>query len=122
MTKISILHEPDQDLLNSVTHKVIEWCINHFCIQEMVERVTIDISGLQIEDWWGDCEEDDKNEACYVININPRQSLRDFVATVVHEMVHVKQWVTGEYQGEGELEANQLQYKLTDKMWKENVI
>ncbi len=122
MTKISTLYEPDQDLLNSLTYKVVEWCITRFCLQEKVERVTIDISGLKIEDWWGDCIEDDENEACYIININPRQSLRDFVATIVHEMVHVKQWATGQCQGEGEREANRLQYELTDIMWKENVV
>jgi len=37
-------------------------------------------------------------------------------------MVHVMQWETGKWSGEGEREANKLQYKLTDKLWKEGIL
>jgi len=64
----------------------------------------------------------DNDEGGYNIEINVNQSLRDFVATIVHEMVHVKQYVTGKWKGTGEQEASNPQYKLTDKLWKENIL
>ena len=63
-----------------------------------------------------------RDEGGYDIEINFNQSLRDFVATIVHEMVHVKQYATGKWKGTGEREASNLQYKLTDKLWKENIL
>ena len=58
----------------------------------------------------------------YVIEVALGQTLRDFIATVVHEMVHVKQWVTNRWWGDGEREARRLQYKLADKFWKEGLL
>jgi hypothetical protein len=37
-------------------------------------------------------------------------------------MVHVKQWEKNRWNGDGEAEAERLQYKLTDKMWKEGIL
>ena len=41
---------------------------------------------------------------------------------MVHEVVHIKQWETGKWDGDGEAEANQLQYSVADRMWKEGVL
>ena len=101
----------------TITLSVINWCITHFHLDSGID---INISLLSFTDCYGTCV--DNNNDGYDIEINSNQSLRDFVATIVHEMVHVKQYVTGEWQGEGEREANKLQYKLADKIWKENVI
>ena len=46
--------------------------------------------------------------------------IRDTVATVIHEMLHVKQWIhesKRDEEDDGEAEANSLQYKLADLMW-----
>ena len=120
MTRIRIITEPHQDLLESITYDVTEWCINYFNLQKKVKKITVDISGIALDDAWGECGEDDK-DGHYLIDVSPLQSTRDFVATLVHEIVHVKQWATGKWVGEGEREANQLQYALTDKVWKEGV-
>jgi hypothetical protein len=101
----------------TITLSVINWCITHFNLDSGID---INISLLSFTDCYGTCV--DNNNGGYDIEINSNQSLRDFVATIVHEMVHVKQYVTGEWQGEGEREANKLQYELADKIWKENVI
>ena len=46
------------------------------------------------------------------------QSLRDFIATIMHEMIHIKQWELDDWEDDGEKEAELLQYELTDEYWK----
>ena len=94
-----------------------EWCILHFGLDD----VAINFRLEKYKDCWGYCVEGNK-EHSYNIKIATDQILRDFVATIVHEMVHVMQWETGKWIGEGEREASKLQYKLTDKLWKEGIL
>lgn len=103
----------------NMTRSVIEWCMNHFNLD--VHRVAINLRLVEYKDCWGYCLEGDE-EHSYNIMIAPDQKLRDFIATIIHEMVHVMQWETGEWKGEGEREASNLQYKLTDKLWKEGIL
>ena len=98
--------------------KVIDWCLEEFGIYVNIKLKLGDYSKFKC---WGQCYEGN-NEHHYTIEIAKDQTLRDFVATVVHEMIHVKQWVTDEWQGDGEAEAEERQYKLTDKLWKENIL
>jgi hypothetical protein len=35
----------------------------------------------------------------------------------MHEMVHINQYITGDFDGDGEAEAEYWQYKLADKFW-----
>ena len=101
-----------------MTRSIVSWCMNHFNLD--VHKTSINVLLWPVPDCMGTCVDND--EGGYDIEINFNQSLRDFVATIVHEMVHVKQYVTGEWKGTGEREANKLQYKLTDKLWKENIL
>jgi len=71
---------------------------------------------------WGSCEQHDWEVGAYVIHVATDQPLRDFVATIVHEMVHVRQWVFGKWRGNGEKEALRLQYKIADKIWKGDLL
>lgn len=57
-----------------------------------------------------------KKNVDYVIDIMTNQSKRDLVATIMHEMVHVMQWETNIWSGDGEKQAEKMQYKLTDEM------
>ena len=98
-----------------MTRIVVSWCINHFNLD-----AHISVSLGAYTDWYGTCIDND--DGGYDIEISFNQSLRDFIATIVHEMVHVKQYVTGKWKGTGEQEANRLQYKLTDRIWKEGVV
>lgn len=43
-------------------------------------------------DCWGYCMQDDIDE--YVITIDKKQSVRNMIATIMHEFVHVEQGVT----------------------------
>ena len=101
-----------------MTHSVVDWCINHFNLD--VHKTSINVELKVITDCYGTCVDND--EGGYDITISINQPLRDLVATIVHEMVHVKQYATGKWKGTGEREASNLQYKLTDKLWKENIL
>jgi len=94
-----------------------EWCIKHFGLYNAEVTFTL----MKKIDCWGECGEG-RFPNTYRISVATDQSVRDFVATIVHEMIHVKQWETGRWRGDGEKEAIRLQYKLTDKLWKGGII
>ena len=102
----------------SQAYKIVEWCRKYFSIPDGVE-ITCKLNIYDDMDCWGFCEED---ECKYRIVVSTNQSLRDFVATIVHEMVHVMQWETDTWDGDGEAEASHLQYSVTDKLWSEGVL
>ena len=54
----------------------------------------------------------------YVIDVAIDQSVRDMLATIFQECVHLWQWERGHWKGEGEREATQLQYELADEYWR----
>jgi hypothetical protein len=99
------------------TTKVVKWCLDYF----KLNKTKLFIKLRPYDDCWGYCMEGDI-EHSYRVTITHNQSMRDFVATIVHEMVHVKQWEKNRWNGDGEAEAERLQYKLTDKMWKEGIL
>tara|TARA_R100000008_G_C3562833_1_gene157276 strand:- start:479 stop:892 length:414 start_codon:yes stop_codon:yes gene_type:complete len=101
-----------------ITRSVVTWCKEYFHLNSISN---INIRLEKHIDCWGYCLEG-KEEHSYNIKIATNQKLRDFIATIVHEMVHVMQWETGTWSGEGEREANKLQYKLTDKLWEDGIL
>ena len=101
-----------------VALKAIDWCLEHFGIYASIKLKIGEYDDFKC---WGQCYEGDK-ENHYIVEVAKNQTMRDFVATVVHEIVHVKQWETGKWTGDGEAEAERLQYKLTDKLWKAGVL
>jgi hypothetical protein len=98
--------------------KVIDWCLEEFKIHASIKLKLGEYSDFKC---WGQCYEG-TGEHQYTIEIAKDQTLRDFIATVVHEMIHVEQWETGEWRGDGEAEAERWQYLLTSKLWNENII
>ena len=101
-----------------MTRLVVSWCINHFNLDVHATNINVELD--VITDCFGTCVDND--EGGYDITISINQSLRNFVATITHEMIHVKQYVTGEWQGDGEKECEELQYVLADKVWKEDIL
>ena len=100
-----------------MSHRVIEWCMNHYFNLDCDIRLRLG----PYKDCYGSCTEGER-EHSYEIEVAYNQDLRDFIATIVHEMVHVRQWETGEWEGDGEEECEENQYKITDKIWKDNVL
>tara|TARA_R110000824_G_scaffold380085_2_gene572330 strand:+ start:128 stop:523 length:396 start_codon:yes stop_codon:yes gene_type:complete len=104
-------------LQQEIAEKVVKWCCNHFQLDDAVIRLHL----RAYEDCWGYCVEGNTKHS-YNIMIAHDQSVRDFVATIVHELVHVMQWETEEWVGDGESECNRMQYMLTDELWKKGVL
>ena len=84
------------------------------------EKVNIRVNAWQYKDLkcYGQCYEWDGEKIDYVIDIAIDQSIRDTLATIFHECVHLWQWERGDWKGEGEREAASLQYELADEYWK----
>jgi len=115
----------------NIARIVAKWCLEYFHLEWYGLDIDMEICKYKTYKCWGTCVEGDICETVadgtevphsFNITIANDQSIRDFIATITHEMVHVKQYVTGKWKGEGEREANKLQYKLTDKLWKENIL
>ena len=103
-----------------IAKKVVSWCKDQLGLCD-IDDLVIDIRIEDLGDCWGYCEQElDTNN--FVVAVDPTQSLRDFVMTVVHEMVHVKQYVNNKWWGDGEEEAWALQELLTDRLWKEDIL
>ncbi len=99
-----------------IVTNVAKWCCEYYNISPVVH-----IRLRPYEDCWGYCVEG-RTKGSYRIMIAYNQSLRDFIATVVHEMIHVKQWEKNRWSGDGEKECEKWQYRLTDRMWKKGVL
>ena len=104
-------------LHKEMTTKVAKWVLKHYGLKNTILFIQL----RPYEDCWGYCVEG-RTEHSYRIMVAHDQSVRDFVATLVHELIHVKQWETGKWTGNGEKECERLQYKLTDKIWKKGIL
>jgi len=104
-----------------IAERVVQWCLEHFNLEWYGIDINLEICKYKTYKCCGTCEEGDDSNS-FNITIANDQSIRDFVATITHEMVHVKQYATGKWRGDGEKECERLQYKLADKIWKEELI
>ena len=103
-----------------ICHSVIDWCFHNKVIERIVDvhvRIckynTFKCHGTCVDTAWTDL---------YRITVANDQSVRDFVATLMHELIHVNQYVTGYWEGDGEKECEDRQYELTDQCWTEGTI
>ena len=94
---------------------VVRWCCQMMELEGLTINVYLRDEYSEIK-CCGDSEQ--VNDTEYNIRIFTGQSLRDFVATITHEMVHIEQWVKNEWSGDGEKEAEDRQYELADAYWK----
>tara|TARA_B100000575_G_C22948856_1_gene548826 strand:+ start:310 stop:660 length:351 start_codon:yes stop_codon:yes gene_type:complete len=96
---------------------VCSYCLKEFKIGKMPQ---LQVYIMTIDDCHGWCIPQLDGSQRIVVDKN--QAMRDFGATIVHEMVHAKQNFTGDWSGSGELEAKRLQYKVIDEIWKKGFI
>jgi len=104
---------PHKELM-LVTQQCIDWCKKTMQIPEDVQvnfKIRKNLSA------WGRCSQETLNK--YSIEICSDQDKRDFVATVAHEMIHVRQWYYDDYEGDGEDEAWANQYIFGDAFLEE---
>lgn len=111
----SILHR-------QVVEVATDWFLDKFNIQNPEKTIKINLTDYKMLKCWGESYKEEGNDNCFVVSIATDQYLRDFVATLMHELVHVLQWERGEWEDDGEQEAEDKQYELTDEFWKEGLI
>tara|TARA_R100001510_G_C7655602_1_gene214853 strand:+ start:3978 stop:4367 length:390 start_codon:yes stop_codon:yes gene_type:complete len=106
-----------RELVTSVVH----WFLGRYALNrksaDQHRILRVNLKTYKTMKCWGECSEGE-NGVDYVIDIATDQCLRDFIATLMHEMVHILQWERGSWKGEGEREATQLQYDLADDFWR----
>jgi len=108
-------------LERDIAKKTVAWSIKRLGISR-IRNLDIFIKIKNLDDCTGYCQKLNDNARSFIIAVDNNQSLRDFVVTVIHEMVHVKQYVRNKWDGDGESEAWGLQDTLADEIWKENSI
>tara|TARA_Y100000034_G_scaffold114926_1_gene151513 strand:+ start:326 stop:529 length:204 start_codon:yes stop_codon:yes gene_type:complete len=66
-------------------------------------------------------EQKEKRE--FVITISKDyEYLSELTSTILHELIHIKQWVTKEYDGDGEEEADVQSRKIANMLWNASLI
>ena len=99
----------------------IDWAISRLGLSDSTFEVILVIQAL--DGYFGECyPARDAHRPQYMVKINPNQSLRNFIGTIVHEMIHVRQYLEGEWTGDGERECGELEMLLTDELWRQGLI
>ena len=112
---------------SEMIHDAVCWFLARYNMQSTGRRnsivhedigITLNAVEYKTHKCYGQCYEWDQGGVDYVIDIAVDQSIRDMLATIFHECVHLWQWERGTWKGEGEREATQLQYELADEYWR----
>ena len=77
----------------------IEWFMGKYDFDDEC-NFTVNLKTYESMDCYGETQQFKKNK--YEINLATDQGLRDFLATLMHELVHVHQWEREEWEGDGE--------------------
>ena len=127
-----------------IVHKVIEWTIKRLKLSRM-SSLDIHVILRKLRGVDGFCSTEDDSKRTFIIEAHKTLGLRQLIMTLIHEMVHVKQFARNEmddfpingrqrwksgtvsknvsyYDMPWEKEAMRLQEKLTDEFWREDQI
>jgi phenylpyruvate tautomerase PptA (4-oxalocrotonate tautomerase family) len=124
----------------ALAEKTVAWSIKKLGLNRM-SSLSIDVVLRKMKkDEYGYCNIIESNRS-FIIDVNKNVSLKDFVSTIIHEMVHVKQFARNEMSAYGmrwktktvsentkyvdlpwEKEAYKLEAKLIELIWKENIL
>ena len=127
-----------------IVHKVIEWTIKQLKLTRM-SSLDVHIILRKLRGVDGLCSTEDDSKRTFIIEAHKTLGLRQLIMTLIHEMVHVKQFAKNEmddfhingrqrwksgtvpknvsyYDMPWEKEATRLQEKLTDEFWREDQI
>ena len=108
-----------------VSESAIQWFFTKFDLHNESYLITLNLTRYEKLQCWGESFQVDDlalKRREYVISVATDQNFRDFVATLMHELVHVQQWELDKWEGDGEKEAESRQYELADEFWKEGLI
>ena len=127
-----------------IVHKVIGWTIKRLKLSRM-SSLDVQVILRKLRGVDGYCSMEDDSKIIFIIEAHKALGLRQLIMTLIHEMVHVKQFVRNEiddfpingrqrwksgtvsknvsyYDMPWEKEAMRLQEKLTDELWREDQI
>lgn len=124
----------------ALAEKTVAWSIKKLGLNRM-SSLSIDVVLRKMKkDEYGYCNIIESKRS-FIIDVNKNVSLKDFVSTIIHEMVHVKQFARNEMSAYGmrwktktvsentkyvdlpwEKEAYKLEAKLIELIWKENIL
>jgi len=104
-----------------IAQTTIDWAISRLGLSDSTFEVILVIQAL--DESYGECLPGrEAHRPRYNVSINPEQSLRNFIGTIIHEMIHVRQYLEGEWTGDGERECSELEMLLTDELWRQGLI
>ena len=127
-----------------VAEKVVYWATKKLGIHRM-RTLYVQAVLTKIKNADGYCSMEDDEKRTFTIEVDKTLKLRQLIMTLIHEMVHVKQFarnemidrpINGRYRLKSktvsqntpyekmpwEREASRLQEKLTDEFWREEQI
>lgn len=85
--------------LRRMTHRAVEYCAKKLLSRQMLPFITVDINYTFHTDADGYCwcdADSGKKPRSFVMEIDKRLPIEEIMTTIVHEMIHVKQWAKGE--------------------------
>ena len=108
-----------------IAQTTIDWAISNLSLEDHTFSLRLVIQAL--EDCYGECLPDKRRwlsdiPYSFVIKINTGMTIRDFVSTLIHEMIHVRQYIEDTWTHDGERECEELEMFLTDKLWQSGLI
>lgn len=124
----------------ALAEKTVAWSIKKLGLSRM-SSLSIDVVLRKMkENEYGYCNIVDSNRN-FVIDVNKNVTIKDLVSTIIHEMVHVKQFARNEMNGHNmqwkskiisedtdymdlpwEKEAYRLEEKFVKLIWEENIL
>ena len=124
----------------ALAEKTVAWSIEKLGLKRMTS-LNIDVNLKKLKDGeFGYCDIQDNNRN-FTIEVNKNVSIKDFVSTIIHEMVHVKQFARNEMNAYDmrwksknipestdymdlpwEKEAYRLEEKFVKLIWEENIL
>ena len=120
------IYNIDHDVnYRQVSESAVQWFFTKFDLHDPSYLITLNLTKYDNLKCWGESFQVDDlalKRREYVISVATDQKFRDFIATLMHELVHVHQWELNKWEGDGEKEAEQKQYELADEFWKEGLI
>ncbi len=105
----------------AIVLKTVNWCFDTGVVSKTPD-INIEICKYNTYNCFGTCVEWDDDMTSFDITVANDQTIRDFVATLIHELIHVNQYITNIWKGDGEKECDDRQYPLTDKLWNEGIL
>ena len=98
-----------------ITYPLVTWMAKQFV---SLSDVTIEINQVDLGDEfaYGFCQVDEDNE--FLIHIHNRLNMDEYVTTLIHELIHVKQTLEGMLgHEERENEAYSKEMPLSNSFW-----